>query len=84
MGPQFTVCVPSILLTSKLSHIESVNGIIKSMKNRIRKKIKDFTWGGKKKKARVRWEIMIKYPNAGVKGIEDPISILYAAKTNML
>ena len=54
------------------------------MKIRIRKKIKDFMWGGENKKACVRWEIMTKHPNEGGTGIRDPITILDAAKINML
>ena len=54
------------------------------MKNRIRKKIKDFMWGGKNKKARVRWEIMTKHLHKGGTVIQDPITILDAAKINML
>ena len=53
--------VANTLLTAKLSHRASVNGISKSMKNRIIKKIKDFMWGGENKNARVRWDIMTKH-----------------------
>ena len=54
------------------------------MKKRIRNKIKDFMWVGENKKAHVRWEMMKKYPNEGGTGIKYPISILDAAKINML
>ena len=76
--------VANTLLTAKLSHRPSVNGISKSMKNRIRKKIKDFMWGGENKKAPVRWETMSKHPKEGGTVIKYPITILDAAKTNML
>ena len=76
--------VSNTLLIAKLSHRASVNGISKSMKNRIRKKIKDFMWGGENKNTRVRWEILTKHPNEGGTGIKYPITILDAAKINML
>ena len=66
------IMVANTLLTAKLSHRASVKGISKSIKNRIRKKIKDFMWGGENKKARVRWEIMTKHPNKGGTDIKRP------------
>ena len=54
------------------------------MKNRIRKKIKDFMWEGNYKKAPVRWEIMTRNPNEGGTGIKDPIAIIDAANIIML
>ena len=41
-------------------------------------------WGGKNKKARVRWEITTKHLNYGGTGIKDRIALLDAAKINML
>ena len=41
-------------------------------------------WGGENKKARVRWEIMTKHLNEEGTGIKYPITILDAAKINML
>ena len=35
------------------------------MKENVRSKIKEFMWGGANKKARVRWDIMIKHPDDG-------------------
>ena len=40
--------------------------------------------GGSNKKARVKWEIMIKTPAEGGTGITDPIMTIDATKINML
>ena len=76
--------VANTLLQAKLAHRASVNGVSKKIQNRIRKKIKEFVWGGENKKARVLWEIMLKHPKEGGTGIRDPIIAIEARRIGLL
>ena len=53
-------------------------------KKLIKQKIREFIWGGERKKARVKWEIMIKEPKEGGTGARDPIIAIDARRINIL
>ena len=76
--------VANTLLTTKIAHRASVNGISKNMKNNISKTIKEFIWGGTKKRARVRWKILIKHQSEGGTGLKDPVMTLDTSKIKIL
>ena len=50
----------------------------------MKKKIKEFLWGGENRRARVLWEIMIKHPKEGGIGARDPIGSLDAKRVMIL
>ena len=54
VGMSGCIIVANTLLTAKIAHRASVNGISKDMKTKIRRVIKDFIWGGPNKKTRVK------------------------------
>ena len=84
IGVQGRTIVANTLLQAKLAHRASVNGTSKKMQKIIRKKIKEFIWGGENKKARVMWEIMLKDPKEGGTGIRDPIIAIEARRISIL
>jgi len=84
IGIKGRTIVANTLLQAKLAHRASVNGASKKMQNIIRKKIKEFIWGGENKKARVIWEIMLKHPKEGGTGIRDPIIAIESRRISIL
>ena len=71
-------------MIAKIKHWAKTNALNKSMKKKIMEEIRGFTWRGKEKQPRVRWEVMIQKPEEGGIGIKDPISTLDAEKVGML
>jgi hypothetical protein len=76
--------VANTLLLAKLKHRANVNAISKRVKKKIMDAFKAFVWKGKEKRARVRWEVMIKGVDEGGIGVKDPIIALDSAKVSML
>ena len=76
--------VANTLMLAKLKHRADVNAISSAMKRRILQEFKDFVWRGKEKRARVRWEVMVKRVEEGGIGIKDPECAMDASKVRML
>ena len=84
IGSHGHTIVANTLLQAKLAHRASVNGISEMMGGKIKQKVREFVWGGEQKKARVRWEIMIKQPKEGGTGLRDPVMAIDARRINIL
>ena len=84
IGIKGQTIVTNTLLDTKIAHRASVNGISKDMKTKIHQKIKEFVWGGPNKRARFKWEIIVKNQEEGGTCIKDSVQTLDAAKIIIL
>ena len=76
--------VANTLLLAKIKYRSDVNALSNNMKKKILKDFKSFMWKGKEKKARVKWEIMVRKEDEGGVGVRDPNCALDASKIRML
>ena len=76
--------VANTLMLAKIKHRADVNALSQTMKKKILEEFKTFVWKGKGKRARVKWQVMVREPKKGGIGIKDPICELDASKIRML
>ena len=73
--------VANTILQAKLLHREIVNRLRSRMRRKITNAIKSFVSGEAENKARVNWDVMLKYPKEGGLGVRNPVSVTHAKKT---
>ena len=72
--------VANTILLGKITHRASVNTISTAMRKKLKEKFRAFIWKGEDRRAKVRWEVLVKKEEEGGIGLRDPLCAIDAAK----